>query len=76
MNTGRHYELTNETIEFDGHTLHRIICTKSFRSVLKGTLGGFIEGYENLGDTAWVMKPKFMMVQKLIVMHLWLAMLV
>lgn len=54
MNTGRHYELTNETIEFDGHTLHRIICTKSFRSVLKGTLGGFIEGYENLEGTAWV----------------------
>nr|DAV02166.1 MAG TPA: Putative transferase, nesg, ydcK, Structural Genomics.38A [Crassvirales sp.] len=54
MNTGRHYELTNETIEFDGHTLHRIICTKSFCNVLKGTLGGFIEGYENLEGTAWV----------------------
>lgn len=54
MDIGRHYELTNETIEFDGHTLHRIICTKSFRNILKGTLGGFIEGYENLEDTAWV----------------------
>lgn len=54
MNTGRHYEMTDETIEFDGHTLHRIICTESFRSVLKGTLGGFIEGYENLRGEAWV----------------------
>lgn len=54
MNTRRYYELTNETIEFDGHTLHRIICTESFRNVNKGTLGGFIEGYENLYDEAWV----------------------
>ena len=54
MNTGRHYELTNETIKFDGHILHRIRCTKEFRSILKGTLGGFIEGYGNLEDDAWV----------------------
>ena len=54
MNIRRYYELTNETIEFDGHTLHRIICTESFRNVNKGTLGGFIEGYENLYDEAWV----------------------
>lgn len=54
MEEERYYELTDETIEFDGHTLHRIICTKSFRNVLKGTLGGFIEDYENLEDTAWV----------------------
>lgn len=54
MDIRRHYELTNETIEFDGHTLHRIICTESLLGVPKGTLGGFIEGYENLGNTAWV----------------------
>ena len=54
MKTGRHYKMTNETIKYDGHTLHRIICTKSFRNVDKGTLGGFIEGYGNLYDKAWV----------------------
>lgn len=54
MNTGRHYELTNETIEFDGHTLHRIRCTEDFRSTTKGTLGGFVEDYENLCGDAWV----------------------
>lgn len=54
MNTGRHYELTDETIEFNGHTLHCIRCTESFRSVRRGALGGFIEGYGNLEDDAWV----------------------
>lgn len=54
MDIGRHYELTNETIKFDGHTLHRIRCTKDFQNITKGTLGGFIEGYENLEGTAWV----------------------
>lgn len=53
-NIKRHYELTDETIEFDGHVLHRIICTESFFTVSKGTLGGFIEGYENLRGEAWV----------------------
>lgn len=46
--------MTDETIEFDGHTLHRIRCTKDFLNITKGTLGGFVEGYENLCDRAWV----------------------
>lgn len=54
MNTRRHYELTSKTIEFDGHILHRIICTESFRNIRKGILGGFVESYENLDDEAWV----------------------
>ena len=54
MGTRIHYEMTNETIEFNGHTLHRIRCTESFCGVIKGALGGFIEGYENLCDNAWV----------------------
>ena len=53
-NMNRYYELTDETIEFDGHTLHRIVCTESFRNVLKGTYGGFIEGYKNLKGNGWV----------------------
>lgn len=54
MKEDRHYELTEETIEFDGHTLHRIRCTEDFLNITKGTLGGFVEGYENLCDEAWV----------------------
>lgn len=54
MKEDRHYELTDETIEFDGHTLHRIRCTEDFLNITKGTLGGFVEGYENLCDEAWV----------------------
>ena len=46
--------MTDETIEFDGHVLHRIICTKKFNGISKGAYGGFIEGYENLRGEAWV----------------------
>lgn len=54
MEEDRYYELTDETIEFDGHTLHRIRCTKDFLNITKGTLGGFVESYENLCGEAWV----------------------
>lgn len=54
MKENRHYKLTDETIEFDGHTLHRIRCTEDFRNITKGTLGGFVESYKNLCDEAWV----------------------
>lgn len=54
MDAGRHYELTDNTIEVDGHVLHQIICTENFRFVIKGDLGGFIEGYQNLGGNGWV----------------------
>lgn len=54
MKENRHYELTDETIEFDGHTLHRIRYEKDFRNITKGTRGGFVECYENLCGEAWV----------------------
>lgn len=54
MKENRRYELTDETIEFDGHTLHRIRCTKDFLHITKGTLGGFVECYGNLCGEAWV----------------------
>ena len=53
-NIKRHYELTDNTIEVDGHVLHQIICTESFSFAIKGDLGGFIEGYQNLEDNGWV----------------------
>ena len=46
--------MTNETIEVDGHTLYRIQCIEDFYIIKKGDLGGFIEGYENLKEDAWV----------------------
>ena len=58
------YELTNETIEFNGHILHRIKALKDFayKKFKKGDLGGFIESENNLsqegdcwiGGNAWV----------------------
>lgn len=54
MKEDRYYELTDETIEFDGHTLHRIRCIKDFLNITKGTFGGFVESYNNLFDEAWV----------------------
>ena len=50
------YELTSETKVINGVELHRIKALKSFRSIEKGDLGGWIESEKNLsqdGD-AWV----------------------
>ena len=52
------YELTDETIEIDGHTLHRIRALKEFDfgNINEGKLGGFIEKEENLSHkgNCWV----------------------
>lgn len=42
------YELTKETIEVNGHILHRIRALKDFGDVHKGDLGGFVESEKNL----------------------------
>lgn len=50
------YELTDETTEVDGHTLHRIIALKDFSDVKAGDLGGWIESEKNLSQEGkcWV----------------------
>lgn len=50
------YELTDKTIEIEGHTLHRIKALKDFADVKKGDLGGFVESEENLSQDGlcWV----------------------
>ena len=61
------YELTDETIEVNGHTLHRIRALKDFRltgvlpagmssTVKAGDQGGFIESEDNLSHLGkcWV----------------------
>ena len=50
------YELTNETKEWLGRTLHRIRALKDFGNVKIGDLGGWIEKEENLSycDLCWV----------------------
>lgn len=52
------YELTTETLQFAGRTLHRIKALRDFGSVKAGELGGWIESEENLSqaDNAWVYK--------------------
>ena len=42
------YELTDETKEFYGRTLHRIRALKDFSDVKKGELGGWVEADHNL----------------------------
>ena len=51
------YELTDETMEFRGHTLHRIKALKSFGGNIKsGDLGGWIESEHNLDSrkSCWI----------------------
>jgi len=50
------YKLTDETIEADGCSLHRIEALRDFGEVKAGDLGGFIESESNLSHTgnAWV----------------------
>ena len=50
------YKLTEETKDFLGHKLHRIVCVTAFASVSVGDIGGWVESASNLsqdGD-AWV----------------------
>ena len=50
------YELTEDTIQFCGKTLHRIKALRDFGNVTAGDLGGYIETESNLShdDGAWV----------------------
>lgn len=50
----KHFELTDETIEVAGNTLHRIRCTRDCKWAKTGDLGGFIEKEYNLSGDAWV----------------------
>ena len=52
----KHFELTDETIHYDGRTLHRIRATRElpYHAVKPGDLGGFVEHLDNLSDSAWV----------------------
>lgn len=56
--TFRHYEMTSESMVYNGHTLYRIKSRSNFfvdRTFVKaGMLGGWIEKYDNLSDIAWV----------------------
>ena len=50
------YKLTEETINVNGKTLHRIEALRDFGDVKKGNKGGFIEKEENLSQSGdcWV----------------------
>ena len=56
MEAKKKYELTNETIEFNGTILHQIKALRSFGKVKAGCLGGWVEKEENLSQMgyAWV----------------------
>ena len=44
------YELTEETLEHNGHTLHRIKALIAFGNVKVGELGGWVENEDNLSQ--------------------------
>lgn len=50
------YELTEESMDYCGRTLHRIRALKTFGNVKTGDIGGFVDGRENLNDAgnAWI----------------------
>ena len=50
------YRLTDETIEFNGVTLHRIEALKDFGRVMKGDKGGFVQSERNLSHlgNCWI----------------------
>ena len=55
----KHFKLTKTTlINSFGNTLYQIKATKTFQNnnttILKGTLGGYIENLKNLQENAWV----------------------
>lgn len=52
----KYYELTDETINHNGVTLHRIRATHDIPllNVAAGDLGGFVESTDNLRGAAWV----------------------
>lgn len=51
-----HFEFTDETINWDGTTLHRIKATRDLpdHKVLKGDMGGFVAKTAQIGVNAWV----------------------
>ena len=44
------YELTDETMELEGHILHRIKALRDFNYVKAGDLGGWVESEDNLSQ--------------------------
>ena len=44
------YELTDETMEWEGHALHRIKALRDFNDVKAGDLGGWVESEYNLSQ--------------------------
>lgn len=50
----KHFKLTEETIQWQGHALHRIEATRDSQYARAGQRGGFVEREYNLQDEAWV----------------------
>ena len=50
------YKLTEETKEYFGLTLHRIVCVTAFGTIAFGDVGGWVESESNLDQygNAWV----------------------
>ena len=50
----KNYKLRKDlSIEHNGYTLYRIECIRAFDDIEVGTLGGYVESYNNLKNNAW-----------------------
>ena len=52
----KHFMLTDETINYEGVVLHRIVATKPLEhiEVVEGDRGGFVQSEDNLCGSGWV----------------------
>lgn len=50
----KNIRLTNESIIHDGITLYRIEAIYDFNDITKGTIGGYVQSMDNIGDNGWV----------------------
>ena len=73
MGTTKKYELTDNTINIDGITLHRIKALKDFSDVKAGDFGGWIEKEDNLSQIDDAMQ-RYMVMHKYMAAQRFLAM--
>lgn len=55
-NVDKKYGFTGETLDYNGHHLHRIVALKDLGDVNKGDIGGWVESEKNLSHegNCWV----------------------
>ena len=58
---------------FDGTKLYQTECIKSFLSIKKGEIGGYIQSEDNLDDNAWVSGDAWVLGNGSISVNAWVS---